>query len=352
MIPMVQYSLTRRRLTTIIFATVLTVPSGFVVAEPRQDKTQPPQLEWPVDCTLGETCWIARYVDREPGPEKSDYHCKAQTEDKHNGTDIVVRDLGQMQSGVSVRAAADGRVLALRNGMPDIAATKERRAEIRKQGCGNILIIGHGGGWQTRYCHLKNDSLLVEKGDRVKAGQPIGEVGLSGSTEYPHLHFMLGRNQKGQPIQYFDPFDGGAFEGGCSAGAQQKNQSLWRSPIAYAGPIVMPPLITAENVTRQELWQAQPPELPADVPMLRMQARGFHTLPGDIWRFSLVGPDGNLKFTTDVRQRNQRQLVGANAHANAPKLGFDTGVWTTTVNLLRDGIVMGSAQSSVHITPN
>lgn len=311
-----------------------------------------PKLTWPVDCELGETCWVARYMDRQPGPEKADYMCKAQTEDKHNGTDIVLRDLGVMKSGVDVRAAAAGRVLALRNGMPDIAVTKERRAQILQQGCGNVLIIGHGGGWQTQYCHLKKDSLLVKKGDRVIAGQPIAQVGLSGITEYPHLHFMVQRRKAKNAIQYYDPFDGGVLEQGCKAATNDEEGSLWSTPINHVGPVVMPPLVADLRVTRQTLWQAQASEMPSDAPVLFIQARGFHTLTGDVWRFSLEGPSGTIKFAHDVKQTRQRQLVGANANFKQPSGGFNVGSWTATVTLLRNGIAMGSAQSNFRISQN
>ncbi|MEU1483658.1 M23 family metallopeptidase [Streptomyces sp. NPDC005752] len=56
-------------------------------------------------------------------------------------------------------------------------------------GYGNTIVIGHGGGWQTRYAHLKTRS--VQAGDSVNVGQKIGEVGET-SALYditPHLHY-------------------------------------------------------------------------------------------------------------------------------------------------------------------
>lgn len=309
-----------------------------------------PILEWPVDCALGETCWISRYMDHAPGPGKADYSCKAQTEDKHNGTDIVLKDLGVMETGVEVRAAAAGRVVALRNGMPDIAVTRERRKQILKQGCGNVIIIGHGSGWQTQYCHLKKDSLLVKKGDRVAAGQSIAQVGLSGITEYPHLHFMVKNRKAENAVHHYDPFNGGVFEGGCKPEENKDEKSLWRMPIDHVGPIIMPPLASTTRMTRQTLWQEQTNELPSDTPVIYIQARGFHTLTGDIWRFTLNGPAGAAEFAHDVKQTRQRQLVGANANFRPPNGKFQDGTWTAMVTLLRNGSVMGSAQSRFEIT--
>ncbi|WP_263172184.1 M23 family metallopeptidase [Streptomyces sp. SCSIO ZS0520] len=56
-------------------------------------------------------------------------------------------------------------------------------------GYGNTIVIGHGGGWQTRYAHLSARDVQV--GDTVKVGQQIGKVGKS-SALYdlsPHLHY-------------------------------------------------------------------------------------------------------------------------------------------------------------------
>lgn len=320
---------------------------AFGLAAPATSQIEPPKFIFPVDCALGENCWVTRYMDRAPGRAKADYTCKAQTEDKHNGTDIALANTGVMEAGVAVRAAAAGRVLALRDGMPDVTVTAERAKLIQKQGCGNVLIIGHGNGWQTRYCHLKNNSLLVKRGDVVSAGQVIGQVGLSGITEYPHLHFMVHRTENGKPIQHYDPFDGGVFESGCKAEKALEQKPLWIEPIEYAGPIIMPPLVSDVQITRQMLWQTQPNKLPAKPLTLFIQARGFHTLPGDIWRFSLLAPDSTLQFTHDVKQTRQRQLVEANANFESPHGGFASGPWQATVELMRGGTSMGKQMTSV-----
>lgn len=56
-------------------------------------------------------------------------------------------------------------------------------------GYGNTVVIGHGDGWRTRYAHLKTRA--VQKGDRVSAGQKIGQVGASSALYNisPHLHY-------------------------------------------------------------------------------------------------------------------------------------------------------------------
>ncbi len=54
---------------------------------------------------------------------------------------------------------------------------------------GNLIIIKHADGVETRYAHLSATS--VKEGDHVEAGQPIGAVGTTGYSTGPHLHFEV-----------------------------------------------------------------------------------------------------------------------------------------------------------------
>ena len=57
---------------------------------------------------------------------------------------------------------------------------------------GNYVLIDHGGGISTLYAHMADR--LVSAGDTVAAGQQIGHVGLTGSTNGYHLHFEVCEN--------------------------------------------------------------------------------------------------------------------------------------------------------------
>ena len=86
----------------------------------------------------------------------------------HDGMDLAARQ------GTSVRAAADGTVIY---------------AGAQSDGC-VIVKIQHPNGYVTEYGHLQSD-LKVSVGDRVSKGQAIGQVGMTGKTTGPHLHFSL-----------------------------------------------------------------------------------------------------------------------------------------------------------------
>src|SRR5213592_4463604 len=82
-------------------------------------------LDLPAECILGETCWVANYVDVDPADAALDFHCNPRTYNGHEGTDFAIRDLAIMVRGVPVVASAAGIVRSVRDGMVDVAITNE-----------------------------------------------------------------------------------------------------------------------------------------------------------------------------------------------------------------------------------
>jgi murein DD-endopeptidase MepM/ murein hydrolase activator NlpD len=78
--------------------------------------------------------------------------------------------------GTPVKAAMDGKVAAAGNN-----ATY-----------GKFIILSHDGGYQSMYAHLS--VISVNQGDRVSQGNKIGEVGNTGYSTGPHLHFAMYKN--------------------------------------------------------------------------------------------------------------------------------------------------------------
>ncbi|MGQ9516895.1 MAG: peptidoglycan DD-metalloendopeptidase family protein [Anaerolineae bacterium] len=71
-------------------------------------------------------------------------------------------------------------------------------------GYGYTLIIDHGDGYRTLYSHLKGT--WVSKGQKVAGGQLIGEVGSTGNSSGPHVHFEIRlNNARLNPLDYLPP---------------------------------------------------------------------------------------------------------------------------------------------------
>ena len=94
--------------------------------------------------------------------------------------------------GAPVSAAANGEVVAARGDRPDDREFDESKiAEDMTVLFGNYVVIRHAEGVFSLSAHLKQGSVVVKAGDRVRAGQAIAAVGASGGVSLPHLHFQL-----------------------------------------------------------------------------------------------------------------------------------------------------------------
>lgn len=94
--------------------------------------------------------------------------------------------------GEDVLAVADGTVVKVRNDLPERQLLTERAAHDLATGSGNFVALDIGGGRFAYYGHLRNGSVQVKVGQRVRNGDKIAEVGFSGSASDPQLHFHLG----------------------------------------------------------------------------------------------------------------------------------------------------------------
>ncbi len=288
-------------------------------------------LSWPIDCTLGETCYIQQYVDRDHGPGAVDFTCNKLTYDGHKGTDIALPYLSDMTAGVPVRAAADGVVAGVRNNMDDTYATKDNSAQIKGRECGNGVVLRHVGGWETQYCHMKKGSIGVKTGDRVATGSTLGEVGLSGQTQFPHLHVSV--RQDGQVVDPFMP------DPKAICGASPKNQ-LWSSPISYvAGAFIgagfsheVPRYDAIKSGDASEQVDSLTPKAPA----LVLWAFAYGGLKGDTITLTVEGPDGMIIDQTVTLEKDQAQFFRA-AGKRLRASSWPTGLYTGTSRLVRNG---------------
>ena len=281
------------RFARAFFAVLLALAACGARAEPTAELSiaTRPSLALPIACSLGRDCWVANYFDVDAATAVArDFRCHTRSYEGHDGTDFALRDEGLMRAGVAVLAAAAGTVRNVRDGMPDaIAADAAAVHALAGRECGNGVVIDHPGGWQTQYCHLRQGSVRVKPGEAVATGAQLAEVGLSGRTEFPHLHLAvrLGTLQ-------IDPFSGLPSQEGCGAVAAP----LWRpeAGIDYedvalynAGFSVGPPDIAA--IRRGERASAS---LAPDVPSLVLWVDALGVQAGDVLMFSIRDPAGRV----------------------------------------------------------
>jgi hypothetical protein len=247
------------------------------------------ELRLPVDCEVGRSCIVQNYVDHDRSDNARDYTCGTLTYDGHNGTDFRLLTVAAQQAGVRVLAAADGQVLRIRDGVVDALQTPKSLTS-DDRACGNGVVIAHAGGWETQYCHMAQGSVAVKPGDRVKAGEAIGLVGLSGRTEFPHLHLTV--RHQGRVI---DPFAFGMPEGPCGKGAPLWSSSL-SAALAYRERTVLNVGFASKAVTADQIESGEAGAIAvgADAPALVAFVRAVGLRAGDVQRLSILGADGRV----------------------------------------------------------
>ncbi|MBN8530782.1 MAG: M23 family metallopeptidase [Alphaproteobacteria bacterium] len=263
------------------FIMVMAVPPAFGEEEFR--------VAWPVACELGKDCFIQNYVDRDPSKMMVDYTCSRMTYDGHKGTDIRIANLARMREGVKVLAAAEGVVRGVRDGVEDVYFGDADKKTVQNRECGNGVVLRHPGGIETQYCHLRKGSIAVKQGEEVKTGQVLGLIGLSGFTEFPHVHFEV---RRGKTI--IDPFVGETKQTGCHV----ERHPIWTrdalETISHIPTAVLASGFAVEKVTAPEARDGKYNEktFRPDAPLIMFWVDVMGILPGDRIELEIKFPDG------------------------------------------------------------
>jgi hypothetical protein len=183
-------------------------------------KTVHPALAFPLE---GE--WSVVDTVRK-GHDGCDFVCVADCSNaalswQHNLFVVAVSKYASWSS--TVRAPLDGTVIAVENDEPDSMSTsllagflqalpfalRIRRYEERHEAevLGNSVVI-EDEDYLAYLVHLRQGSVTVQRGQNVKAGAPIGEVGNSGCSLRPHLHLAVAKRGTYQPVAFsFDDIE-------------------------------------------------------------------------------------------------------------------------------------------------
>ena len=299
-------------------------------------------LSFPVDCSLGDDCYIQQYMDRDPGPGFTDYRCSTLAYDGHKGTDFAVPTHTDMHQGVDVLAAADGTVRGLRNDMPDTGWNDDTADEVTGRECGNGVVLAHPDGWETQYCHLKQGSITVENRQEVKAGDVLGQIGYSGRTEFPHLHLSVRKD--GIPVDPFDP-------AGTLTCAPASDNTLWVETPPYQPGGLIQVGLTDQMPDFESVKHGIPQKfrMPSDAPALIFYGFSFGTLQDDILRLRIMGPEGELVSKDNRLTRNHAQAFRA-IGKRLRKGTWPEGSYIGTATLLRDGDVISLRRQVVYVS--
>ena len=307
------------------------------LAMPGAARAEGPTLRSPVDCALGETCFVQQLPDMDPGPGATDPFCGPRSYDGHKGTDIRVRSMADLaRSPVPVVAMAPGTVRAVRDGMADALLTRPgEAAALDGRDCGNGLVVEHAEGWTSQYCHMARGSIDRTAGERVEAGDALGLMGASGNTQFPHVHVTLRRGET-----EIDPVTGRALADGCTlsgAGTQPLWDAAMMEAIAPARTVLGVGLAGVVPDTGTMRIEGAPPSAETASPLAVGWLWAINLRAGDRIRVRLTAPDGTVATDSlsDPLERDRAVHVAFAGSRGAPA----AGEWRVEASVVSDGEV-------------
>lgn len=303
------------------------------------------KLGWPIDCTPGLDCHVLAYVDKLSGPEFQDVGGGRQTYDGHDGTDFGIANESLMKKGITVKAAAAGTVVRVRDGVADKRVQSNLEAQaINHIGCGNAVVIDHPNDWRTVYCHLRKGSLTVKEGMQVAKGSQLGLVGLSGLTSYPHVHF--GVRHRGLTI---DPYAG-------SPAVQidpEHLRPLWDIPTPYTATGLIDSGFSSQRPHIDTVWQRSESvqSITNRSAALYFWVHPFGVLGGDIEQFRLIDPTGSpaVEQNRVIAKANRINWLSVIAEQSTPEKPLRVGIWQGHYQLRRGSKLLIDVRREIEV---
>ncbi len=332
----------RRAAATAFVTTALQLAATTAAAEA-------PRLGLPLDCVPGRTCFIQHYVDTDPGTSAQDFRCGHTTYDGHTGVDFRVLSAAAAKVGIAVLAASAGVVKGRRDGMTDEFPREKGRDGIKGRECGNGVVIDHGDGWETQYCHLRQGSVRVTTGQKVERGMSLGEVGYSGLADSAHLHLTVRHNG-----QIIDPFTGRTPDKTCARDGSTL-PALFDDAVASLLPYRAGDILQTGFINRTVGWAELEHDHESGSPVTKTSdaliffARLMHLKGGDRIRLIVTSPSGIMADVTSEPVDRNKAIYLSHAGKRRTTTTWAAGVYKGEARLIRDGVDIRVALSSVTI---
>ena len=177
--------------------------------------------------------------------------------------------------------------------------------------------------------------MAVKKGARVREGDRLGLIGMSGKTQFPHLHISV---RKGKQVI-------GPFSGRCSAA----ESNLWKDDIGYTGTHLLKYGFSDAPQTLDSIEEATSPLLSSKSKAFLFWVNVVDIRKGDRQKITIRRPDGGLlaenSQTIEKSKVNWLSYVGK----KRPQGGWPAGSYTAVYMLTRDKKPIITREASVRV---
>lgn len=317
----------------VVFVSILSFVTSLVFAAP--------ELKWPVHCDIGETCFITTLFDHGRGVDASglpvvlDYTGGTRSVNDYYGTQIQIYNSSIANNGAEVLSAADGTVVSVRDKLPSDPYAITVLGTRLRHSVGNSVVVDHGGGWETQYSGLMQDSVPVKLGDKVKAGTVLGKIERLATQNYPSMQFVV--RYKSLPV---DPFVG------RYTGAYHKNITrapLWKDTfeqIAFTRDVGLiatgfsKEVPVLEKVKRSMVEETY---LRTDDDQVLFWSYLFGLKVGDHVNLALYNPQGRVVARHEETLVRPQERYFAYVGRKAETEGLPVGVYRGSVTVKRAG---------------
>jgi len=184
---------------------------------------------------------------------------------------------------------------------------------------------------------MKKNSIIVKKGDRVDAGKAIGFVGLSGKTEFPHLHFQVSKGK-----QIVDPFIGIKRSEKCRAGEETLWDETTKAMLGYQNLLIYNGGFNDQRPLADGIHRG----LYKKSTLFKSSLKLFlwfairNTKPDDVVVLRMLGPDGKeigmVKNTIKKAQARGIQILDVTSQGAWPVGSYRGEITLTRKRLIGD----------------